>query len=300
LSAHWLEKNPADPAGYDVLLSSSADGAQWSPGIHPHHDGTPTEHGFVSLVADDDGGATLVWLDGRDYAAHAQDEGETHLMATRIVADTCTAEQVLDPRVCDCCQTAAVRTGRGILVAYRDRDADEVRDIALVRFEDGEWSAPYCLATDGWMLAGCPVNGPALAADGDRVAAAHFTMANRRAAAHVSLSHDGGITFPVHARIDDGNPLGRVDVVLLPHAGAVVSWVEGSAGGTATIRARRVHDDGKIDPSFPVATTSAERAAGFPRLERLGDTLYFAWTDPGEPPRVHMASLPLPSAWREE
>src|SRR5262245_45569427 len=212
LTAQWLSKNAADPHAYDVFVARSSDGENWSRGISPHRDGTATEHGFVSLVADDGGGTTLVWLDGRDYATKEHDTGETHLMAATFSAEGCSAEQTLDARVCDCCQTAAVRTARGLLVAYRDRSMEEVRDIATVRFENGTWSEPAPLAPDGWQLAGCPVNGPTLAADGDRVAAAWFTLAQQQPTVYVAFSRDGGATFPVRVRVDDGDPLGRTDI----------------------------------------------------------------------------------------
>ena len=55
----------ASTYAYDVRLSySTDDGKTWSPSFLPHHDGTPTEHGFASLFPIGDGFG-LVWLDGR-------------------------------------------------------------------------------------------------------------------------------------------------------------------------------------------------------------------------------------------
>ncbi len=297
LVAHWLWKSGPDTYAYDVALARSADGVEWGTRMVPHRDATATEHGFVSLVPDAQGGATLVWLDGRDYAGRKRGMGEMVLMSATLNPDGCSAERALDARVCDCCQTAAVRTENGVLVAYRDRSPEEVRDISLVRFADGVWSEPYPLSQDGWEIAGCPVNGPALAASGARVAAAWFTMAGEQAAVHVALSPDEGMTFPMRARVDDGDPIGRVDVILLPRGGALVLWLESAENGEALIRARRIQGDGTLDPSFAVSATSAERASGFPRMERLDSTVYFAWTEAGEPPRVRMATLDLPARW---
>ena len=86
-----------------------------------------------------------------------------------LVAGVAENEEELDARVCDCCQTAAVATQRGLLVAYRDRGPDEVRDISVVRFESGRWTEPHPLHSDGWKIAGCPVNGPAMDATSDHV-----------------------------------------------------------------------------------------------------------------------------------
>ena len=50
LVAHWLQKSAPTTYAYDVRLSySTDDGKTWSPSFLPHHDGTPTEHGFVSM-----------------------------------------------------------------------------------------------------------------------------------------------------------------------------------------------------------------------------------------------------------
>ncbi len=63
--AHWLQKSAASTYAYDVRLSySTDDGKTWSPSFTPHHDGTPTEHGFASLFPMGEGFG-LVWLDGR-------------------------------------------------------------------------------------------------------------------------------------------------------------------------------------------------------------------------------------------
>ena len=61
--AHWLQKSAASTYAYDVRLSySTDDGKTWSPSFTPHHDGTPTEHGFASLFPIG-GGFGLTWLD---------------------------------------------------------------------------------------------------------------------------------------------------------------------------------------------------------------------------------------------
>lgn len=300
LAAHWLWKTGEDTYAYGVRVARSANGGAWSAPLVPHRDGTPTEHGFVSLVADPAGGATLVWLDGRQYAGKEEGDpaGQTCLVATHWGADGFGAETILDERVCDCCQTAAVGTARGVLVAYRDRSMDEVRDIHLVRREGDEWTKPYPLARDGWQIPGCPVNGPALAARGDAVVAAWFTMAGDSAAVQVAFSADAGATFTPPLRIDDGKPLGRVDVALLPNGDALAVWLETTDTGEASIRARHVTPALHADASSEVAPTSAKRASGFPHVVASEDRLYFSWTEDSTPSQVHVAALEVPAAWR--
>jgi hypothetical protein len=79
-----------------------------------------------------------VWLDGRKYAralpGEAAPREETMLAATSLAAGGALgAEQEVDARICDCCQTGAAVTSRGPVVVYRDRTADEIRDLYVVR-----------------------------------------------------------------------------------------------------------------------------------------------------------------------
>ena len=181
--AHWLEQRPGNVYSYDVRLSASTDGGQhWSTPASPHDDGTPTEHGFVSILADG-GLARAVWLDGR-HTGGERDHGRAHgapgamtLRAATIGPDgrVVGTDEEIDGRTCDCCQTDAALTTEGPVVVYRDRGDDEVRDVALVRLQGGRWSAPVAVHADGWKIDACPVNGPAVAARGRNVVVAWFT-----------------------------------------------------------------------------------------------------------------------------
>jgi hypothetical protein len=292
LAAHWLERNGPRSYDYDVRVALSRDGgATWSDDIVPHRDGVQAEHGFVSMLPVD-GGLGVVWLDGRETL---HDRPMT-LRFTTLSGDGGLGDDVLlDGSVCDCCQTAAVRTPDGLVVAYRGRTEGEVRDIRVVRRTGDGWSAPRKVHEDGWVINACPVNGPALAADGDLVAVAWLTGAPPEPRVLAAFSRDGGASFGPPVRVDDGQGMGRVAVTMLDGGEALVTWLE-RAGAGAEIRTRRVRGDGGAGPSAPLAATAAARASGFPRVARLGDTLLFAWTEPGETPVVRTAVAGLGAA----
>jgi thiol-disulfide isomerase/thioredoxin len=307
LVAHWLDRTTAEGEAYDIRVARSRDGgATWSAPLTPHRDGTQTEHGFVSLVEVGGERALAVWLDGRAYAEAASlgaGGGKTALRAAVLEGDRFGAETVLDPRVCDCCQTSAASTPHGIFVAYRDRSEAEVRDISYVRFVGGRWTEPRTLHADGWEISACPVNGPAVAARGDRLAVAWFTAAKPGAAGAagsaptsggrvmLALSPDGGESFAAPLRIDAGNPVGRVDVEWLDDGTAVVVWNEHGEGETAQVQARAIGVDGALEPALTVARILGGRGSGFPRLAPYQDGVAVAWTDPGDRPRVRLARL---------
>ena len=65
-AAHWLVTQD-EGYGYDVLLSTSRDsGMTWADPMPLHLDGTPTEHGFVTLFPWQEG-IGAIWLDGRNF-----------------------------------------------------------------------------------------------------------------------------------------------------------------------------------------------------------------------------------------
>lgn len=296
LAAHWLARSGTDKFAYDVMVSVSADGGtSWSAPVLPHRDGTETEHGFVSLF-EMAGEPAAVWLDGRNGATSEGGEGRGGpSMTVRFAAfgvDGAGPEALIDDRSCDCCQTDVALTSEGPVVVYRDRSADEIRDIVTSRLTDGRWTVPEPVHEDGWEIAGCPVNGPAIAARERAVAVAWYTAARDTARVQVAFSADAAGSFGAPIQIDDGDPVGRVDALLLDDGTALVSWLERVPGG-GRVRVRRVAADGRVSAAVEVGGTSAARPSGFPRMARSGNEVVFAWTVPGEPAMIRMALLGL-------
>lgn len=295
LYAHWLQRRSGGKYSYDVMFTRSTDsGRTWADGRILHRDGIAAEHGFVAMWATADGGVEAAWLDGRGTVTSDESKRAMHVATTSIAADGSLGEErLLDTRTCDCCQVAATLTASGPVVAYRDRTLDEVRDIAVVRRTNGEWTAPTIVYDDRWQIAACPVNGPALASRGDTVVIAWFTGAQDTARVRVAFSTDAGATFGAPQRIDDGNPAGRVDVEMLDDGSAAVSWLERTDGTTADVRLRRVRLDGTAGEGVVLARTLGARASGFPKITRRGDDLIAAWTQAGDSARVRVARYRL-------
>lgn len=179
------------------------------------------------------------------------------------------------------------------MVAYRDRSEGELRDISVVRFTAAGWSRPQPVAADAWKIHGCPVNGPALDAQGPRVALAWFSAAADRPRVRVVFSSDAGLRFGAPLDVDVDKPLGRVDVALLEGGDALVLWL-GRQGEAVRVLARRVTERGPVGAPIVVAETTGTRSSGFPRLKRSGDEIVFAWTEASEPPQVRTAVMAAP------
>jgi len=281
--AHYLSKSGKGTFAYDVMITSSQDeGKTWSEPKAIHDDGKQAEHGFVSLLPYGDN-FLVVWLDGRNTVMEGMEHHEGHHGEMSIRAAIVDKNGVksneweLDNRTCDCCQTAAALTDNGPVVVYRDRSDEEIRDMSIVRFVNGQWTAPETIYADNWKIAGCPVNGPRVSSSGNNLAIAWFSSPEGNASVRVIFSTDGGETFGEAINIDEGRAIGRVDVVMLDADHAMVSWMEGS-----TIKAVKVNRDGTKETSFTIASSSDARSSGFPQMTKAGDSLVFAWTDDKE------------------
>ncbi len=300
MAAHWLEMRGEGTYDYDIRMTQSRDGGEhWQSSFVPHRDGVPAEHGFVSLVPLPEYRMFAAWLDGRHMAEashghgdHAHGHGGPMTLRAAVFDTTGTVrdEWELDDRVCECCQTGAVRTRKGIAVVYRDRDNSEVRDISIVRMAGDRWTIPKTIWPDGWKIAGCPVNGPAIAAAGDTVAVAWYTAPDGDARVQVIFSTDGGETFGRPMRIDNGNPLGRVALVMLPGNEAFVVWMEHDDTG-ARIMGARVGLQGMFGAHQTLAQAAATRQSGFPSLAVSGDRIILAWTEAGSTSIVRSAVI---------
>lgn len=294
----YLQKSGDDLFSYDVHLKLKPEGSEgWTTPVVPHSDGTKTEHGFVSLVSTNDDAIGLLWLDGRDYETGADHSGhDSHgsgdmsIRFARIDANARILEEhELDDRTCDCCQTAITATPSGLIAVYRDRSADEVRDIAYTRYEKGNWTTPKTLFADNWQIKGCPVNGPAIAAMGNEVAVAWFTGAKDSNKVQLIRSRDEGKSWAPPVVIDEQKPIGRVDVSLLPDRSALVSWLDAEG----SLKVKRIREDGSTAGSATVAKLEGSRSSGFPQMECSHDTLYLAWTDIGEQKQLKLAKAAL-------
>ena len=291
LIAHYLEKSGASTYAYDVKYTTSPDnGKTWSDAKILHDDGRQAEHGFVSMMPYGEK-FFVCWLDGRNTVSEDSGSHDGHHGQMSIRGAILTKEGIkeneweLDNRVCDCCQTAVAITTTGPIVVYRDRSENEIRDMSIVRFVNGQWTTPKIIYADQWKIKGCPVNGPRADAIGNNVAIAWFAMKDDKGQVKIIFSSDGGNTFKAPVQIDEGNPIGRVDVVMLDEKTAMVSWMEG-----ADIKAIKVSSDGTREKPIMIAASSNARSSGFPQMTKAGNKLIFALTD-NKKKTIKLASL---------
>ncbi|WP_129137054.1 sialidase family protein [Luteimonas sp. YGD11-2] len=299
--AHWLQKSGAEPYAYDVALARSRDGgASWTPPVVVHDDNTRTEHGFVSMWPQGDSLLGIAWLDGRatagagdaqardahaghqgGHAASAPGDGAMSLRAALFDgAMQPVLESTLDTRVCDCCQTDVAVTSKGPLLVYRGRSPDEIRDVLVTRLEGNVWTAPRRVHADDWHMPACPVNGPAIAADGEHVVVAWYTAPGDVPQVRLARSSDSGDSFGDPLVLDEGDAVqGRVAVALDTQQ-VHVAWLREETGVQTLLLARYTPDLSRELERTMVATLQGNgRGTGFPKLAVSNGIAHLVWTE---------------------
>ncbi len=294
--AHWLRLKPDAYGAYDVVTAVSSDaGKTWSEPALLNDDDTETEHGFATMFAWGDA-VGAVWLDGRRTAEWSFDRPDELLGTSLLFARLSRAGKVLeqgelDALVCDCCQTDVAMTPTGPIVIYRDRTESEIRDVVVRRYVGGDWLEPQGLGNEGWEIAGCPVNGPAIASRELDVAAVWFTAAGGMSRVRFARSSDGGETFGAPVEIDGDGAFGQADVAILDDGTALLSWWRRGAEGTLALATRTVGPSGELGPIRPIAQNATAQPLDVPETLALGEGVVVSWTGLDDGGRVHTVLL---------
>lgn len=272
LLAHWVEKGKESSDAEDIYVSSSKDGLHWSEPAIAHHDHSPEQHGLASMVASGPREASIFWLQ-----ALKGEDGPVSLMRTIVGADGKEIrEEDLDSDVCSCCPTAVAKTAKGLLVAYRDHTPQDIRDIAILRFENGKWLPSKILHADKWQINACPVNAAAVAARDNRVAVAWYTEADDNPRVQVMMSADSGAAFGNPTMVSTGkDAVGYAAAALNPDGSATVSWLE-EGEKSARLFVRVVSPAGAAGPVITVSEGARDNL-GYPKLLRTAAETWVAW-----------------------
>ncbi|MFZ5479291.1 MAG: TlpA family protein disulfide reductase [Myxococcota bacterium] len=140
------------------------------------------------------------------------------------------------------------------------------------------------------------MNGPAIAAAGEGLAAAWFTGAadgQRVRAAFVGKRGELGEPVDVAVASTDTRPVGRVDIAGDLDGTAIVLWLS-AEGEDGRVRVRRVAADGRVGAPVALGPTGTARAAGFPRLVRTKDGFVAAWAGDAGIVAVRFPSAAVP------
>ena len=302
MAAHWLSMSAEGSYDYDIKVAFySSRNDSWGKGIIIHKDGISAEHGFVAMLPMSEGRTFISWLDGRETSGGGEhvtgsraDPGMPGAMTLRAGIFDSSGATVsaweLDHRVCDCCQTSAAMSATGPLVVYRDRSDQEIRDIYITRYANGAWTEPMPIHNDGWEIAGCPVNGPAIAARGEQVAVSWFTAKDDAPLVQLVVSTDSGKSFSAPVLVASQTTNGRVGTTILESGDIAVSWMD-TEGPDAKIMLTRFSAEGNLLETTQIADSKASRRSGFPIIDSVGNDVYVTWTDVSGVAQVKIARV---------
>ncbi len=288
LAAFWLKKSGRLPYDHHILISQSMDGGQsWSEPFMPYDTQVPAFFGLCRLLPLPNGRILAAWQDGREtvvYLPHAgrtvpNFKGHVSLRAVEFGPDGQLHHPArLDSLISELCPFDMALTAKGPVVVYRDMEEDKVKDIVITRRTEESWTAPQLIFRDNWSVGYHTLEGPAVDAMEEQLAVAWYSSPGDMPQVKLCFSFDSGKTFTQPVRIDEGQPLGKVDVAFYDKKRVMVSWVEKKEEG-AYLMAALLNDKGELLKKRSIAPVSEAAPAGFPVLARAEKGLLLAWKD---------------------
>ncbi len=302
-AAHWLQKSSEGTYDYDIKISTSKNGKNWNKPFILHNDGINAEHGFASLLPFGKS-VFATWLDGRNTKSsedansipelHDHNGAMTLRSAFFDVEGNVKEEIELDSRICDCCQTAAVKTNNSIVVAYRDRSINEIRDISRVVFDRNkkQWSAPSSIYVDNWQTSACPVNGPSLTSINSRVACGWYTQPDGNEKINVAISKDYGYNFEPAITIDSSGCIGRVDVEWIDQENLCIAYLK-ELDDFGLLVLKSLNAENQKITSLTEIPMDISRSTGFPKISIYNNRLFLSYVKTGDPKSIAHMNFPL-------
>jgi hypothetical protein len=289
--------------GTRLLLSRSQDGGRsfGSDFVVPGTEAAGNRGWQSSVVAG--GRVNVLWLDHREmaagstiatshheHAASAEGTRDGVAMAQKsklyfATADGAIAPQAITGGVCYCCKTTLAAGSNGsIYAAWRQVYAGNIRDIAFTMSSDGgrTFAPPIRVSEDGWVLDGCPENGPAMLVDrGQRVHVVWPTLVgaagsdDEALALFYAASRDGRQFTPRQQLATEGVPR-HVQIAMAPGGALVVAWDE-AANGTRHVAIARGTPDANGQVTFQRESTDDVEGT-YPVLAATTNGIVTAWT----------------------
>jgi hypothetical protein len=208
-----------------------------------------------SLAVDDGGRIFLAWLDERNVKMDMPGEkgkmDEHKMEANREVfvafstdgGRTFSQNLLVAREACPCCKTAVTIGGDGrVYVAWRQVLPGNYRHIAVSSSADGgrTFSEPVIASDDKWMIAGCPVSGPALVTASDNALRVLWYSAGEAGSPGIywSESRDGGKTFTSRKPLAEGAAFGTPRLIIGPGNNLTAVWESNQKGASKIVVAR--------------------------------------------------------------
>jgi len=210
------------------------------------------------------------------WIARSTDGGRTFSARVRVDAG----------EACPCCRTALACDNNGALyMAWRHVHPGNIRDVVVAKSTDrgATWGDLVRVHADDWKFDGCPHAGPSMAVDSAGVIhIAWWTGKDGSAGVFYAKSKDGAKSFdpPVALGVAQASRPAHVQLALAAGNRVVVAWDDGTKQiPRVVVRASR---DGGGSFAQAVTLSAVGRAASFPVVGVVGDSLSVAWSEESE------------------
>lgn len=269
--------------GTQIKTTRSLDGGRtFVPPTSLQQKGAAGDRGWLASTVDDRGRLHAIWLDHRgmaaagDHAMHkSEDDGVAMAQKSGLYYATADGvERELFKGVCYCCKTAMATGPKGeIYAAWRHVFAGNMRDMAFTASRDGgrTFSPLTRVNQDGWSIAGCPDDGPAMAVDAQ--GAVHLvwpTVKDEQGVILYAVSTDGK-SFSAPTRVPTlGGAKPSHPQIAIDRAGRInVAWDESQNG----VRRAAVRWIGSSTPPAVLGD-----ATSYPVMAATNAGMVTAWT----------------------
>lgn len=286
----WTARLASEGHGNDLYLSASRDGGQtFESPVKVNDDGKAVTHGMHSLAVAVDGRVYVAWLDERNVVKpmamgqggamqkmeHMESNREVFMAFSDDGGRSFSKNQRIAKDACPCCKTALAAGAQGhIYAGWRQVLPGEFRHIAVAASEDGgkTFSSPVIVSDDRWMIAACPVSGPALSVGDDGALRVVWYTEGEKAAPGLywAASSDNGKTFSESRPLARGQGRGTPLLLTNGKSGAAVVW-ESDEGGASRVMSVPLAVDGRA-ASAPVASSGE-----LPSAAVSGDQLFVGY-----------------------
>lgn len=262
-------------AGQVRFIVSTDKGKSWTKPLNLHADTVPgRSHSFAAITCMADGEIGAAWLDTKiGDNAH----GRPVKFARTNAANGFQDEVVIDSVACECCRIAiSSHAGGRVAIVYRDIIRDSIRDISIITSPDNGKSfspaAPF--SRDGWVINGCPHNGPSVALDNQLIYATWFTGGAQRGVFYSELDNK---MEPVNRQMISADAR-FIQMCLMPDQSRILAFDESSKttdGSETRIVLNRINGSG----AFTYAIEASAPSASYPVIRPLSnDKVVVAWS----------------------
>jgi hypothetical protein len=207
------------------------------------------------------------------FFTQSKDGGKTFLPNRQIATE-----------VCPCCKTALAIGPEGqVYLGWRQVLPGNFRHIAIASSTDAgkTFSKAVIVSDDRWVLAGCPVSGPAqaVAADGTLRVAWYSEGQAGEKGLYWSESRDGGQTFTPRKEFFAGQTSGNPVVISGGRENLHAVWTSGPGEGSHL-------DKASLNGSGQVTRETAVTNAELPAAALSGDKMFIAYVSKSDAGRA--------------